>query len=597
VPAKYDVVINGEGYMFDRRPEVRAQLGYTPTFLDRQNVSGAYGDNAQDFFLTASQHNWVGGEGQHFISMGDPDSASSYRVGTAVNVAVPGKVTLLSGITSKTPAGAVLAACGGGFRLESSFNVHAFVVGANLYEYDGRNSNTITDDGAHGAGTVAQWGLCTDGEKVYIAGATKLRQFTVGGGFADFSATPTAGSIAFLNNTLYATNGGSLYQYDTAGVRTTLFSWQTASGVALTDRRAKLAAFGGDLLIYHSRLVDRPELWMYDGDGTFRIADLPPAVVGHDILVNDGVVYLSGLINDTSTTGVTGPIPIIYAYVNGTLSELWRSETASGASAATATSAAPALGCIAGKVAFNNSTTHDLLQYDPLSGAITTLGAVTNGLGSVGYQMSSTIGSVLLTRDKASSPSMSLYPGTAIATTGNVQSSAFDFDNTLTKSFRSIKVEWSGSGTVDIAYAVDDDTLTPSFTTLQTGAVSGTEYTLSTSGRRIVVRVTLNASGSNTPSLKRVYVRAAPLLQSYRKAVYRLDCSGRNGKQMVECNDGTPHARDGLQMLASLRAALGQVVTITDHVSTYSGELEAGGFQADVVNHREFIVTVPAREV
>jgi len=50
-----------------------------------------------------------------------------------------------------------------------------------------------------------------------------------------------------------------------------------------------------------------------------------------------------------------------------------------------------------------------------------------------------------------------------------------------------------------------------SYTTLQTGAVSGTEYTLT--GRNISVKITLNkGTSTNGPVLKRHYIRAAPVV-------------------------------------------------------------------------------------
>jgi integrase len=50
-----------------------------------------------------------------------------------------------------------------------------------------------------------------------------------------------------------------------------------------------------------------------------------------------------------------------------------------------------------------------------------------------------------------------------------------------------------------------------SYTTLQTGAVSGTEYTLT--GRNISVKITVNkGTSTNGPVLKRHYIRAAPVV-------------------------------------------------------------------------------------
>src|SRR3954464_12429951 len=111
VPGKFDVVINGQGYIFDASfdPSVvyrtqKASFGYTPTFIERSNVQGDYGDNQQDFWLTGTQRDWSRGEGQtHFRSTGD-QSSRRYFSATNVESNVEGQVSMaFKAVSTVTP--------------------------------------------------------------------------------------------------------------------------------------------------------------------------------------------------------------------------------------------------------------------------------------------------------------------------------------------------------------------------------------------------------------------------------------------------------------------------------------------------------------
>ena len=65
VPGRYDIVLDGHGYVLldALTPNIpfrthRAIYTFSPTFLERTNVTGAYGDNQQDFWMTVSQKDW-----------------------------------------------------------------------------------------------------------------------------------------------------------------------------------------------------------------------------------------------------------------------------------------------------------------------------------------------------------------------------------------------------------------------------------------------------------------------------------------------------------------------------------------------------------
>ncbi len=113
------------------------------------------------------------------------------------------------------------------------------------------------------------------------------------------------------------------------------------------------------------------------------------------------------------------------------------------------------------------------------------------------------------------------YPTTSTASSASVSTSLMDFGNSLSKLFRGIKVDWTAAtdgngGSIDIAYQVDS--VDGSYTSLVNSAVSGTENTLSgVSGHSISAKITLNKGTSTSgPILKRIYVRAAPALQTFR---------------------------------------------------------------------------------
>src|SRR3990167_6067956 len=79
VPGKFDLVLNGEGYVCADMEEVKAQFGYTPTFVARTNVQGDYGDNTQDFWMTFTQRDWSLGEQQKFYRQDEPRSPRYWR--------------------------------------------------------------------------------------------------------------------------------------------------------------------------------------------------------------------------------------------------------------------------------------------------------------------------------------------------------------------------------------------------------------------------------------------------------------------------------------------------------------------------------------
>lgn len=610
VPDKYDLVLGSYGgFVFDRASsefyrQAQAEYGYTPTFLERQNVSGKYGDDEQDFFLTASQNDWSLGGGQRFLRVDDAASSRQYYAGAGVDTSLPGQITMRRDITATSLAGNVKAACAVASGAPTA-DQHAFVVSTNLYTVSA--AGAVTDQGAHGAGTVT--GICTDGVNLYISGGTKLRKWN-GSGYSDFSATVT-GDVAFLNNILFGYSGGTLVEYDTSGTQGTLFTWQDATGSARAAT-GRLMPFGAQLLIYFPLLTDRPELWVYDGTGVSRILELPVGAVGHDIEVLEGVVFVSGAVYDTAGGNSPGLVPVVWAYVNGTLAEIWRAETNFIGVVPTVNSLyMPALGTFAGRLMFTDQINQNLMEYDLTTGAITTVAHhAREGSPSSTTRswMTSAPSSVFLCYDAgAGAPKSVFYPDTSnFVSTASVESSLFDFDNSLQKVMRGVKVEWAGGGSVDIAYQLDG--LSGSYTTLQAAAVSGTEYLFpaGTTCHNVAVKLTLNNSAGR-PTLKRLYVRAAPVLQSYRQANYVLDLSGNkrdpDAENRVVLRDGGQHPFDGQEQRDALINAVKAAApfTITDRVGSFTGIVEPGSVQIDeiraVYGRGEYRAKITVREV
>jgi hypothetical protein len=155
-------------------------------------------------------------------------------------------------------------------------------------------------------------------------------------------------------------------------------------------------------------------------------------------------------------------------------------------------------------------------------------------------------------------------------------------------------------GSVDIAYRVGD--VDGSYTNLQTGAVSGTEYTLSgVSGRSISVKVTLNkGTSTDGPVLTRVSVRAAPKQLAFQKGAFVIQATGRDGLEPLRLRNGALEPRDGLQIASDLRtvAAASVPVSITTEFGTISNAvIENDALEVRRVRANEFVVLLPWREV
>ena len=561
VPAKYDCVINGKGYCFADSVEPslpfrthRAIYDISPTFVERQNVSSVYGDQAQDFFPTSTQNDWSLGEDQKFFRIQDADSARRYWLGSNVDVTVPGQVTLRPAVSTLTMAAAVSNA------VWSSPNSIFTASSTNLYEIG--PTGTITDRGAHGAGGLAD-AICTDGTFIYLSGnaCTSIRKYDQSAHtFAAFSAT-AAGSMCFLNNTLYGTKGGILSQYDTSGSASTIFTWKNAVGTSLGNTR-QIVSFGGKIAILtpSAQNASGAELWIYDGTAPTIVARFPETFTERVIFEADGILFVAG----TEINSNFGARTVVYYLAQGTLGRLYSSQNWF-----TGSYAGVAGGRFQGGLLLTDIANSCVRFYNLAAGGVSTVAPLTPPTGDVFIGQGAT--SAAITQG---STSVLFFPSNSnAATSGYVASSLMDFDNSLTKTFRGIKVDFTAAadgngGSVDIAYQVDS--VNGSYTSLQTGATSGTEYLLSgVSGHSISVKITLNKGTSTLgPILKRVYVRAAPQLQQFKSGLYILDCTN-TASQPRELRNGTYHPLTGYEQVQNLLTAAKATTpfSVTDKVN------------------------------
>jgi hypothetical protein len=325
VPGKYDVVINGQGYIFldSIEPSLpfrthRASYTFSPTFIDRQNVSGSFGDDQQDFWLTATQNDWSEGEDQKYFRSADTDSVRKFWKGLQVEATIPGEVTIgpSTKVVTTTSVGASCcwAATPGSFLVGST---------TNLYEVSA--TGTVTDRGAHGAGAVVESVVSDGGVRAYLSGstATKVRKYdTSAHTYADFSASP-ADVLAFLNNTLYGYKAGVLSRYDTSGTASTVATWKDATGVTLTGA-ALLCPFGGKLMILRTTLTATggAELWVYDGLGVSKVEDFPSNFSASALCVSEGIIFIVG---KSSKRGL-GDRTVLRYWANGSSGTVWNSD-------------------------------------------------------------------------------------------------------------------------------------------------------------------------------------------------------------------------------------------------------------------------------
>lgn len=608
VPGKFDVIIDGQGYVFDDSIDPssvyssrqRAQFGLSPIFVQRQNVSGNYGDNQQDFFLTFTQRDWSLGEQQRYARPNDNDSARRYWQGTKIDVRTIGQARLRRQIASLTFAAAVSRVCMRGTPGDESI---AAVSATTLYWVD--NTATITSKGAHGLG-VTPTAMVSDTNNLYISGegGVGVRRYD-GASFTTFSAT-TADALAFLNNTLFGCqNGGNnLVRYDSAGASTTLFTWKTATGTAASQPvTVRLLGVGGKLFILRQLGYEGSELWIYDGSGTSMIAKFPKNFIGWAMEEVNGIVFVSGCFVRKNGTS-NDHRPAIYYYASGTTGLLWQANSYFTPSGSATILGHPALAPYDNGLLFTDDTTGSFMFYDPIVGGVQTIGGYTVSGDNPLAAATSTYAVHIRNQTAAYfTPDRS-----TIAASGSISHSLIDLDSSLTKNFHGVRVEFDAAsdgdgGSVDVAYRVGD--VDGAYTSLATGVTSGSEILFSgVSGKAISIKVTLNkGTSTNGPVLKRVSVRASPIQPQYALARYQLALYGTDRSPeptRVKLRDDSYHTKSGIQMLADLRTSTAKTapIVVTDEWrGTFNAVIVPDDLAVDRIHVGEYRVQISLREV
>jgi hypothetical protein len=593
VPGRFDVVLNGEGYRFADTEDQRAVYQISPTFVPRQNVEGDYGDNKADFWMTATQRDWSFGEQQRFFRPNDDASSRKYWNGQALDSSIEGQVSIARDTASHTLASAALCVSAGvatsTLYAASSTNLHSIT-----------SAGTLTDIGAHGLGaSPGRYGMCPgDGGKMFLsttsAGTVGVRMYT-GAAFSTWSASG-ADTLTYLNNTLFGyrrtTATNDIVKWDTAGTLSSIYTWKDPDGTITTNtlpRFAQLKPYGGKLLILKGDTVAHgAELWIHDpsSTGASKLSEFPANFTAADMFVVHGIVFIVGLANRNTTQRTA-----IYYWLNGTMGLLFEEEDLT-------SSYTPAITPWDNGFIFNSNG--NLRFYDAGNGGISTVsgplsGTVTGLLASGGEHLISCT---------SASTQAYRWPSTSVKSAGFLYSSLFDFDSSLTKRIKSVKVDYDEAtdgdgGSVDVHYRLNN--LSPNtYTSIQDALEAGTEYPIGQNARSVSILLDLNKGSSTAgPVVKKVYVRAAPLQDTFRLRRYVLDLSGRDGDSPLELRDGTMHAKDGMAMATNLNTALALTTpfSITDRFGTFTGLIDPNGFQILEVRPEEFVAVVPVREV
>jgi len=381
-----------------------------------------------------------------------------------------------------------------------------------------------------------------------------------------------------------------------------------------------LKAQGGKI---HILLTDPAELWEYDGTGTRIIAKFPENFHAYDMETLNGVTFVSGgfYVGGTKNYNVQAAI---YYYASGTFDLLWRDNSTSNYELSTSAISLSSYtisdntndGVFPSLVAFNNglvfaygnSSTEGFYTnvnfYDASNGSITNLFKNTVADSDSEIRRLACPGKYFFGHGPdATGTGGYVYTWPAVVGAGyfqtaTVTSSQFDFDSSLPKYIKSVLIDYEGSGTVSASYALNGSS---SFTSLGT-LTSGTEATIGQSARSVTIKLTITPTAGSTPAtaaVKRLQLKAAPVLTTFRRGSYILNLAGRDGKGHAELRDGSQHPKDGLEQSALLVTAVTATApfSITDRFGTFTGIIDPKGFEMREIRPEEFVAVVPVRQV
>jgi hypothetical protein len=210
--------------------------------------------------------------------------------------------------------------------------------------------------------------------------------------------------------------------------------------------------------------------------------------------------------------------------------------------------------------------------------------AVSDGVGYAVYA-TYTPTAVTVTKTLTASYTISVYvtktltSSYGIAGYAWVDSSLFDFDSSLSKFVRGVKVDFDPApdgdgGAVDVYYRLNKANSIPVL--LATNITAGTEYMIDQQCHSVGIRCVLKKGTSTLgPTLKRVSVRAAPELQQFRRREFVLDLTNSTDTPR-KLRDGTYHPKSGREQANDLVTAsqLQTPFSITDRFGTFTGFID-----------------------
>lgn len=251
VPGKFDVSINGRGYMLDLQDGSDAfSRRSIPLLRNQANTGDQFGEaslNPEELWRR-SQDSWDHGAGQVHLDREESDRRR-FRSSKGVNVWERWKLSLLPDVDSK--------------RASTATSLHLQPVGDNLYLVDGAallrtTSLTGTPSWTTVTGTPnAPTSITSDGFNVYTShGASGVYLTTRGAGSTASYVTGTVALVGYVKGRLMAANGSSIFNITASGALPTALFTQPNSDftwIGFAEGQAALYAggFSGDKsLIY-----------------------------------------------------------------------------------------------------------------------------------------------------------------------------------------------------------------------------------------------------------------------------------------------------------------------------------------------------------
>lgn len=251
VPNKWDVSINGRGYMVDLNA---GDDGFSrrsiPLLRNQANTGEQFGELSlnPEGLWRKSQDSWDHGAGQVYLDRQDSDPRR-FRSSKGIDVWERWGMSLLPDTSSK--------------QASTNTNLMLQPAGGSLYLTDGAALLMTTSISGPPAWTTvtgtpnAATSITSDGFNVYTAhGASGVYRTTRAAASTSSYATGTVGLVGYVKGRLMAANGASLYNITAAGALPTALFTQPNTDfvwVGFTDGQAAIyaAGFSGDKsLIY-----------------------------------------------------------------------------------------------------------------------------------------------------------------------------------------------------------------------------------------------------------------------------------------------------------------------------------------------------------